>query len=69
MSMPIACLSGIWRVSRWMPPAPAISPTRGSGRPKRALSAAMTMSQARAISKPPPAATPLTAAISGLGQS
>ena len=65
----MACLSGICRDRRWMPPAPAISPTRGSGRPKRALSAATTMSHASAISKPPPAATPLTAAISGLGQS
>ena len=64
----MACLSGIWRDNRWMPPAPAISPTRGSGSPKRAVSAAMTMSQARAISNPPPRATPLTAAISGLGQ-
>ena len=65
----MASLSGICRASRWMPPAPAISPTLGSGNPKRAVSAAMTMSQARAISKPPPAATPLTAAMIGLGQS
>ena len=52
-----------------MPPAPAARPTLGSGRAKVALSEAMTMSQASAISKPPPMATPLTAAITGLSRS
>jgi len=39
---------------------------RGSGRPKLAFSAATIISQARAISKPPPSARPLTAAMKGL---
>src|SRR5271156_5173875 len=64
--MPIAILSGIWRGRRCTPPAPAISPTRGSGSPKRAWSAAMMMSQASAISNPPPSANPFTAAMIGL---
>ena len=51
-----------------MPPAPANSPTRGSGSPKRAWSAATMMSHASASSSPPPTATPLTAAIIGFGQ-
>ena len=52
-----------------MPPAPAASPTRGSGSANLACSEAMMMSQASAISKPPPMATPLTAAITGLSRS
>ena len=67
--MPIAFLSGIMRDSRCMPPAPAARPTRGSGRANVALSDATMMSQASAISKPPPMATPLTAAITGLSRS
>ena len=54
---------------RQAPPSPGMMPSLRKVTPKRALSAATTMSQARAISNPPPAATPLTAAISGLGQS
>ena len=57
------------RDSRCMPPAPAASPTLGSGRANVALSEAMMMSQASAISKPPPMATPFTAAITGLSRS
>ena len=68
--MPIAFLSGIMRDSRCMPPAPAARPTRGSGRAKVAFSADATMmSPASAISKPPPMAKPLTAAITGLSRS
>ena len=52
-----------------MPPAPAARPTLGSGRAKVALSEAMMMSEASAISKPPPIATPLTAAITGFSRS
>ena len=52
-----------------MPPAPAVRPTRGSGSAKRALSEAMMMSQASAISNPPPIATPFTAAITGFTMS
>ena len=67
--MPIAFLSGIVRDRRCMPPAPAARPTRGSGSANIAWSEAMMMSQASAISKPPPMATPLTAAITGLSRS
>ena len=63
--MPIARFIPMTRGSRSTPPAPAKSPTLGSGRAKRAFSEAMMRSQARAISKPPPIATPLTAAITG----
>ena len=52
----------IWRGSRCTPPASAARPTRGSGSAKVAFSDAMMRSQASAISKPPPIATPLTAA-------
>ena len=52
-----------------MPPAPAARPTRGSGRANLAWSEAMMMSQASAISKPPPMAMPFTAAITGLSRS
>src|SRR5260221_6763819 len=65
-SMPMACLRGICCGKRCAPPAPAMRPTRGSGRPKRACSAAMIRSLASAISKPPPKATPFTAAMIGL---
>ena len=59
----------IWRGSRCTPPASAARPTRGSGSAKVAFSDAMMRSQASAISKPPPIATPLTAAMIGLSQS
>ena len=67
--IPSACLRGMMRGSRCRPPASAASPTWGSGSAKIALSAAMIKSQASAISKPPPMAKPLTAAISGLSRS
>ena len=56
------------RGSRCTPPPPAISPTRGSGSANSAFSAAMMMSQASAVSNPPPIAQPFTAAISGLSR-
>ena len=49
-----------------MPPAPGIVPRLISGWPKRAFSAAMTMSHIIAISQPPPSAKPATAAMTGL---
>ncbi len=65
----MARFSPIWRGSRCRPPASAARPTRGSGRANIAFSEAMMRSQASAISKPPPMATPLTAAMIGLSQS
>ena len=65
----MARFSPIWRGSRCTPPASAARPTRGSGSAKVAFSEAMMRSQASAISKPPPIATPLTAAMIGLSQS
>ena len=67
--MPMARFRPIWRGRRCRPPAKAAKPTFGSGKAKTALSEAMIRSQARAISKPPPMATPLTAAIRGLVRS
>ena len=67
--MPIARFSPICRGRRCKPPASAARPTRGSGKAKVAFSDAMIRSQASAISKPPPIATPLTAAMIGLSQS
>src|SRR5260221_8144267 len=67
--MPMARFSPICRGSRCTPPASAARPTRGSGRANVAFSEAMMRSQASAISKPPPMATPLTAAMIGLSQS
>ena len=66
--MPIAFLRGIWRGRRCTPPPPAIRPTRGSGSANSAFSAAMMMSQASAVSNPPPIAQPFTAAIIGLSR-
>ena len=65
--MSMAVLRGTSRAMRTRPPVEAIRPTLGSVRPKRACSAATTMSQETAISMPPPAATPLTAQIVGFG--
>src|SRR5262249_34348798 len=56
LDFPIAC------TRRWVPPAPGISPRVTSGTPNRADSPAMTISQASAISQPPPSASPRTAA-------
>ena len=64
-SMPIAWRNGIWRCSSVMPPSSGRRPTRASGRPKLASSAATMMSQPSTISKPPPSAWPLTRAITG----
>ena len=44
------------RGRRWVPPSPGGTPSLISGCPKRALSAAMTISQAIASSQPPPSA-------------
>src|SRR5260370_308436 len=55
------------RVSRCVPPAPGMIPTRTSGCPKLAPSPATMMSACIASSHPPPNAYPLTAAITGLG--
>lgn len=52
-------------VRRWVPPPPGISPTLMSGRAKVDCCEAYTMSQAMAISRPPPRHSPSTAAISG----
>ena len=52
------------RVSRCVPPAPGIKPSRTSGRPILASFAAMRRSQASASSKPPPiAAPPISASV------
>src|SRR5579884_300400 len=44
------------RLRRWVPPPPGMMPSRISGWPKRASSAATRKSQARASSQPPPRA-------------
>jgi hypothetical protein len=51
--MPKACFCGMTRGSRCTLPAPAIKPTRGSGKATIAFSNAKMMSHANAISKPP----------------
>ena len=48
-----------------MPPAPGSTPSLASGRPSLASGVATRMSHARASSRPPPIATPCTAAITG----
>src|SRR5262249_48625753 len=50
-----------------MPPLPGKIPNFTSGNPMRAVSSMMRMSQASAISAPPPSVTPLSAAITGTG--
>ena len=67
--MLIARFSPMWRGSRCTPPASAASPTLGSGSASSAFSEATMMSQANAISNPPPIATPFTAAMTGLSRS
>ena len=67
--IPSARLTPICLGNRLSPPAKAANPTFGSGKAKTAFSDAIIKSQARAISKPPPIATPLTAAITGLTKS
>ncbi|MCY1443991.1 hypothetical protein D9M71_604360 [compost metagenome] len=57
------------RARRWVPPAPGSTPSFTSGRPKRALSAAMMKSHISASSKPPPRVWPATAAMIGLRRS
>ena len=49
-----------------VPPSEGIKPDATSGKPKRACGAAILISQASAISKPPPSAWPLIAATTGL---
>src|SRR5688572_127844 len=44
------------RGRRWVPPAPGMIPSVGSGRPNTAVLAAIRRSQARATSHPPPSA-------------
>ena len=63
--MLIALFNPICLGSRCIPPAKAAKPTFGSGSANFAFSEAIIKSHAKAISKPPPIATPLTAAISG----
>ena len=53
------------RASRWVPPAAGSTDRLVSGSPKRAVSAAIRMSQDMASSQPPPRANPLTAAMVG----
>ena len=55
----------IARVSRCVPPAPGMTPSRISGWPNVASSPATIMSQVIASSQPPPRANPRTAAMSG----
>ena len=62
----LATFGGMDRGSRITPPAPAIRPTLTSLSANFADSSATTRWQANAISKPPPMANPLTAAITGL---
>ena len=64
--IPMAFFIPICLGSLCIPPAKAANPTLGSGKAKRAFEEAMIKSQANAISIPPPMATPLTAAITGL---
>ena len=64
--MPIAFFIPICLGSLCIPPAKAANPTFGSGSANFALDEAIIRSHARAISIPPPIATPLTAAIIGL---
>src|SRR3972149_8670071 len=56
---------GTRRGKRAMPPPPGTIPLFGSESPNRAVSAAILMSQPSAVSRPPPTATPLIAAIIG----
>ena len=64
----MAAFSPIWRVRRCKPPAAANRPTLTSGNAKLAIGSAMATSQAKTISRPPPMATPLTAAITGFSR-
>ena len=58
----------ITRGSRCVAPPPGTKPTLTSGCAKRAPAEAMTKSHCRTSSLPPPKASPLTAAITGLGE-
>ena len=53
------------RVSRWLPPAPGMTPRLISGWPNFAVSAARIRSHIMASSQPPPSAKPATAAMTG----
>ncbi len=54
------------RVSRWVPPAPGMTPSLISGWPNFAVCDAMMKSHIMASSQPPPSAKPETAATIGL---
>jgi len=56
------------RGSRCVPPAPGMSPSATSGWPNFAVSTAILMVHAIAVSQPPPSAKPLTAAITGFAE-
>ena len=57
----------IRRGRRCVPPAPGSRPSFTSGRPTRAVAAAIRKWQASASSKPPPSAVPCSAATTGFG--
>ncbi len=61
----IALYLPIARVSRWVPPAPGITPRLISGCPNFADSEARMISHVIASSQPPPSANPPTAAMIG----
>ena len=52
--------------SRWVPPSPGMTPSRISGTPNLAFSPATRKSAQSASSSPPPSATPVIAATTGL---
>ena len=64
--IPIAFFIPICLGNLCIPPAKAAKPTLGSGKANLAFEEAIIKSHARAISIPPPIATPFTAAIIGL---
>nr|WP_293768326.1 hypothetical protein [Sporichthya sp.] len=57
------------RGSRWVPPAPGMTPSNISGNPSWAFSAHTRKSAHSASSHPPPNAYPVIAAMTGLGMS
>ena len=67
MARPIARCVPTRRGRKYEPPVSGIRPSLQNGCRKLALSLAMTRSQASAKLQPAPAATPFTAAITGIG--
>ncbi len=65
----LARFSPMSRGSTCVPPQPGMTPTRISGWPNLAVSAAIARSVASTSSQPPPRARPLTEAMTGLGSS